>query len=94
MTVTSIDDRGYVCTAWFGDAEKEHGYFHLDASAEPQCVERHDRGDGILFEASASLNRQLLLFSREALRREAQEVDRLGDVLDFLLGHARRLKGA
>jgi hypothetical protein len=56
--VTSIDDRGYVRTTWFGDAEKEHGYFHLDAlisgPAEPQCVERHDRGDGIHFEASAN----------------------------------------
>jgi hypothetical protein len=26
-------------------------------------------------------------FSREAPRRDAHEVDRLGDVLDFLLGH-------
>jgi hypothetical protein len=89
--VTSVDDRGYVRTAWFGDAEKEHGYFHLDAlisgPAEPQCVGRHDRGDGILFEASASLNGQLVPFSREAPGRDAQEVDRLGDVLDFLLGH-------
>jgi uncharacterized protein YodC (DUF2158 family) len=31
MTLTSLDDRGYVRTAWFSDPEKEHGYFHLDA---------------------------------------------------------------
>ena len=31
MTLTSVDDRGYVRTAWFGSAVKEHGYFHLDA---------------------------------------------------------------
>jgi uncharacterized protein YodC (DUF2158 family) len=31
MTVTSIDDRGYVRTAWFGDAEKEPDHFRLDA---------------------------------------------------------------
>jgi uncharacterized protein YodC (DUF2158 family) len=39
MTLTSLDDRGYVRTAWFVGAEKEHGHFHLDAligaSAEP-----------------------------------------------------------
>jgi hypothetical protein len=74
---------------------KSTGIFTSTHQPSLKCVERHDRGDGILFEASASLNRQLLLFSREALRRDAQEVDRLGDVLDFLLGHARRLrKGA
>jgi uncharacterized protein YodC (DUF2158 family) len=31
MTLTSVDDRGYVRTAWFAGAAKEHGYFHLDA---------------------------------------------------------------
>ena len=31
MTLTSMDDRGYVRTAWFADAAKERGYFHLDA---------------------------------------------------------------
>jgi uncharacterized protein YodC (DUF2158 family) len=39
MTLTSVDDRGYVRTAWFAGVEKEHGHFHLDAligvSAEP-----------------------------------------------------------
>ena len=53
----------------------------------PQCVERRDRSNGILFEASACLNTQLVPISREAPRRDAHEVDRLGDVLDFLLGH-------
>ena len=28
MTLTSVDDRGYVRTAWFAGAAKEHGYFH------------------------------------------------------------------
>jgi uncharacterized protein YodC (DUF2158 family) len=31
MTLTSVDDRGYVRSAWFAGAEKERGYFHLDA---------------------------------------------------------------
>lgn len=31
MTLTSVDDRGYVRTAWFAGAGKEHGHFHLDA---------------------------------------------------------------
>lgn len=31
MTLTSVDDRGYVRTAWFGGAAEEHGYFHIDA---------------------------------------------------------------
>ena len=31
MTLTSVDDEGYVRTAWFGGAAEEHGYFHLDA---------------------------------------------------------------
>ena len=39
MTLTSVDDRGYVRTAWSGGAAEEHGYFHLDAligaSTEP-----------------------------------------------------------
>jgi hypothetical protein len=53
----------------------------------PQCVERRDRSNGILFEASACLKTQLVPVSREAPRRDAHEVDRLGDVLDLLLGH-------
>jgi uncharacterized protein YodC (DUF2158 family) len=31
MTLTSIDDRGYVRAAWFAGAMRKHGYFHLDA---------------------------------------------------------------
>jgi uncharacterized protein YodC (DUF2158 family) len=31
MTLTSVDDRGYVRAAWFAGAMREHGYFHLDA---------------------------------------------------------------
>ena len=31
MMLTSVDDRGYVRTAWFTGAMKEHGHFHLDA---------------------------------------------------------------
>jgi uncharacterized protein YodC (DUF2158 family) len=31
MTLTSVDDRGYVRTAWFARAAEQHGYFHLDA---------------------------------------------------------------
>src|SRR5215831_10371455 len=52
-----------------------------------RCVERRDRSNGILFEASACLKTQLVPVSREAPRRDAHEVDRLGDVLDLLLGH-------
>jgi hypothetical protein len=65
---------------------REHGH-----SCPPQFVERRDRGDGILFEAATSLNGQLVPFSREAPRRDAHEVDRLGDVFDFLLGHGATL---
>jgi hypothetical protein len=36
---------------------------------------------------SAGLNTQVVPVSREAPRRNAHELDRLGDVLDFLLGH-------
>ena len=31
MRLTNVDDRGYVRTAWFAGAAKEHGHFHLDA---------------------------------------------------------------
>jgi uncharacterized protein YodC (DUF2158 family) len=31
MMLTSVDDRGYIRTAWFVGEEKEHGDFHLDA---------------------------------------------------------------
>jgi uncharacterized protein YodC (DUF2158 family) len=31
MTLTSADDRGYVRTAWLAGADREQGYFHLDA---------------------------------------------------------------
>jgi uncharacterized protein YodC (DUF2158 family) len=31
MTLTSVDDRGYVRTAWFAREAEQYGYFHLDA---------------------------------------------------------------
>jgi len=31
MTLTSVEDRGYVRTAWFAGAVKERGHFHFDA---------------------------------------------------------------
>jgi uncharacterized protein YodC (DUF2158 family) len=31
MTLTSVDNRGYVRTSWFGGAVQEHGDFHVDA---------------------------------------------------------------
>jgi uncharacterized protein YodC (DUF2158 family) len=31
MTLTSVDDRGYVRAAWLAGAAKEQGHFHLDA---------------------------------------------------------------
>ncbi len=47
MTLTSVDDRGYVRTTWFAGAEKEHGHFHLDAlisaPAEPAVIAATDR---------------------------------------------------
>ena len=51
MTLTSVDDRGYVRTTWSSGAEKEHGHFHLDALigafAEPTAATATDRRTNI-----------------------------------------------
>jgi|GEM_PF-3339900 len=36
MMLTSVDDRGYVRTAWFVGAAKQRGHFHLDALIDAQ----------------------------------------------------------
>jgi hypothetical protein len=53
----------------------------------PQCFERRDCSNGIHFEASACLDAQLVPLSWKAPWRDASEVDRFGNVLDFLLSH-------